>query len=92
MYLLVRSISNQRVVSLATACKHGQSGLCYYIIEPPKSTETRPTGDLGSIEYIVNSWIAYHNNYSADYLKCQRPARMILNRLPPLTLNAKNTF
>ena len=37
----------------------------------------------GSIEYIVNSWNSYHNNYSADYSKCQRPAQtMILNRFP----------
>ena len=29
----------------------------------------------GSIEYVVDSWHSYHNNYSADFSKFQRPSR-----------------
>ena len=40
---------------------------------------------LSSIEYVVNSWKSYYNNYSSDYLKCQPPQGwLILNRLRPL--------
>ena len=38
--------------------------------------KTRPTGGLGAFYYVVNSWNSNHNNYSANYSKCHRPARM----------------
>ena len=47
----------------------------YFIIEPPKSTETRLTGCFWFMQ--VNALIvgnSYYDNYSADYSKCQRPA------------------
>ena len=56
-------------------CKRGQLGLYYYMIKSPKSIKTRPTGALGSIEYVVDSWNSNRNNYSAVYSKRQRPAR-----------------
>ena len=64
------------VVSLATASLRELHvlALYYYITDPPKSTVTHLTGYIWLIEYIVNSWNSYFNNYSTDNSKCQRQA------------------